>query len=246
MCLPGEKDSKGNTENGVLRQIYHNFFGFTILWRIFGDLQKTWVIAGNLYTREITHLSFPESLEDKDLCSPNFVHQFARRIFDHNQEVLINRHNALIISQTWKDNKSIKRFDEKCSFVVEATPKAGLIINVNQLYLRHNNLILRECYDYLRIYFSDGTKSEKICTPISANTTGIRSFIDPGGRVKVKIRLNDDIRLSPGGETLNLEMVFTQFEGEHDALSRSFFCTQSRVLHPIYSFVHFFKNIKSL
>lgn len=120
-----------------------------------------------------------------------------------------NPTRATIVNYEWRTSKSIREFDD-CSFKVQSHGRGGLYMVISKLNLRQNPSS-RICTDFLRVRFTNGTKSDRICGKITSKD--VTSFADSGGEVKLYLAIANHIPLEPN-EMLEIEMIFTEYFGE--------------------------------
>ncbi|XP_059621428.1 uncharacterized protein LOC132265032 isoform X2 [Phlebotomus argentipes] len=113
---------------------------------------------------------------------------------------------ATIVNYEWKTSKSIREFDD-CSFKVQSQGHGGLYMTISRLHLRQTPSS-RICTDFLRVRFSNGTKTDRICGRITSSD--VAAFSDSGGEVKLYLAIANHIPLEPN-EMLEIEMVFTEY-----------------------------------
>lgn len=149
----------------------------------------------------------------KDWCDPNPILKVVRRIINQPNDMFVTRENALEIVHRWEST-----FNSECTFAVEAERGSGLIMNINQIQFRKEpSDPFKECTDYFRLKFRNGTKTRKMCGHANATSTvvdgplGGRSFVVPDGKVEIKIKIGEFPRLRHR-EFLYVDFLFTQFE----------------------------------
>ncbi|GAB0088899.1 hypothetical protein DMENIID0001_033630 [Sergentomyia squamirostris] len=137
-----------------------------------------------------------------------------------------NPTRVLIFNYLWSTSKSIREFDD-CSFKVQSHGRGnGLYMVISKLYLRQHHS--QVCTDFLRVRFSNGTKSDRICGRITSQD--VASFIDTGGEVKLYLAIANHIPLEPN-EVLEIEMVFTEYFACKGDETREFQCEHNRCIH---------------
>lgn len=163
----------------------------------------------------LTIVTRPPADTLKQWCDPNPLLKVVRRIINQPNDLFLTRENALQITHRWEST-----FYDECVFTVESQQGSGLILNVNQMYFRSDPRDpLNECVDYFRIKYNNGTKSQRMCgrlnaTVTSSSTMALRSFVVPDGKVEIKIRIDENRKLSPR-EHLYVDFLFTQYDGEY-------------------------------
>uniref|UniRef100_A0A6B2ECV8 Putative secreted protein n=1 Tax=Phlebotomus kandelakii TaxID=1109342 RepID=A0A6B2ECV8_9DIPT len=133
---------------------------------------------------------------------------------------------ATIVNYVWNTSKSIREFDD-CSFKVQSRGRGGLYMVISRLHLRQNPSS-RICTDFLRVRYTNGSKSERICGHITSKD--VSSFSDSGGEVKLYLAIANHIPLEPN-EMLEIEMVFTEYFACKGQLSPEFQCEPNNCIH---------------
>lgn len=122
------------------------------------------------------------------------------------KEIYVTRDFPLEINHRWETT-----YNNECQFRVEAETGKGLIMNINQMYLRYYPFDITNCVDYLRLRFVNDTKSDRICGFVNGTGANVRrSFLIPEGSVELKIRINDHRQLA-WGHSVYVNLLFTQY-----------------------------------
>lgn len=129
----------------------------------------------------------------------------------------IDGQSAALVHQSW-NSSSFKRFSD-CHFSVTANelkPKSkqrGLYVSIRKLNLRKSPRD-ETCIDFIQFKFS--REQKKFCGRLTTAPDDLQKsfFVETGGFVKVKISLDRLYPLKYIEDTLDIEILFTAFEGE--------------------------------
>lgn len=127
--------------------------------------------------------------------------------------------SAALIHETW-NSSSFKRLDE-CKFNVDANHNLakgrsrGLYVSIRKLNLREST-DKDGCIDYIQFKFGS-QKTPKLCGQLNASTNeNVKKmfYSERGGVIKVTIYIDKLRPLKYIEDTLDVELVFTAFDGE--------------------------------
>ncbi|XP_055685023.1 uncharacterized protein LOC129791102 [Lutzomyia longipalpis] len=136
---------------------------------------------------------------------------------------------ATNVRYTWNTWKSVRDSDD-CSFKVQTSGGGGIYIVITRLHLRQNPSS-RICTDFLRIRFSNGTKTDRICGRITPQD--VATFTDSGGDVKLYLVIANHIPLETN-ETLEIDIVFTEYFGCKGDFATEFQCELGKCIHKAF------------
>lgn len=123
--------------------------------------------------------------------------------------------SAALIHYSW-NSSTFKRLDE-CHFSVNANlsnKQRGLYVSIRKLNLRKANKD-ESCIDFISFKFSSN-EQKKYCGKLTTSTVDLQKsfFIEPRGLVKVKFAFDTLRPLKYVEDTLDIEVLFTAFEGK--------------------------------
>lgn len=153
-----------------------------------------------------------------DICPSGFKATF-NKLTKNVPEIRLgdDSQSAALVHQSW-NSSTFKRFNE-CHFSVNANDlsknkERGLYVSIRKLNLR-KAIKDETCIDFISFKFSSN-EQKKYCGRLTTSTDDLQKsfFIEPRGLVKVKILFDTFRPLKYVEDTLDIEVLFTAFEGE--------------------------------
>lgn len=154
-----------------------------------------------------------------DLCPKSLLKKTVDKLIDNAPEVRLGAdgQSAALVHQSW-NSSSFKRFEE-CVFSVNANDwsknkRRGLYVSIRKLNLRKSPSD-EGCIDHVSFKFHI-EKPKKYCGRLTSSPADLRKtfFAEAGGHVKVKISIDKMVPLKKLEDTLDIEILFTAFEGK--------------------------------